>query len=186
MAYTSDSMRMQSCQIRSDEAMSDAKLDRKFNINAVLPPGQVTASLLGLGVTPSSYGAMDVQRVTQDSAITGRMQPLSRCPEGQVRYLPPSLFPLSSPPTPSCVRTDLQADGTRVKKSCQPLAEVDVSIYGVPGPYQMGFQGAPSILGSQIHSKIDTATEPLGYRVGGILKNYGSYTSSRDMGKYKS
>lgn len=186
MSGYSDRKRFEPCSQSSDALYNQQRSDYVMNPVASLPPGQSKASFLGVGVTPSFYGPLSGSLVTKDSAITGRMQALDRCPESGVRYLPPSLFSTQQPAVSQCQNTTLQLVGTRLKKSCDSISEQDISRFTlqVPGAFQPGYQGVMSVVGGTIQAGIRMEPPQKGTWSGSCRKNYGSYASSVNMAPY--
>jgi len=129
-------------QTSKNEGVYDYIINRK----AVMRPDVEKCSAAGLGRTCDFYGPLSGKRVTQSSFLEGRGQTLSECPECDVRYLPASVFPEKRFEARACQNTDLQAEYTRLPKSCNGLQEVDISAYfAMPSNYQKGYKGLDSV-----------------------------------------
>jgi len=96
----------------------------------------------GRGVQCSTFGPLDNDtdgpNVTRDSYLRGRGQPLSGCPECQVRWLPPALFQT----VPTWEEDDFGSltPGMRSANTCDSVAEQDATQYALmPRGFQDSF-----------------------------------------------
>lgn len=170
MAGFNDRYYYDSCFINSQAQIDNGTSQYNLNLAAALPNNGTLkhAPLLARGSTPSFWGPFNASKTTKDSYLTGRAQPLSKCPSTDVVYLPESLFgadiPANAPP--SCYSSALEGAYDRQPRSCQSVTEIDVYRYNAfPGAYQKQFAGVGSVANSFVPSRmaiLDGMSSPCG------------------------
>lgn len=129
------------CAKKFQESMQMGSSSYVFNLDAWMRGKKCYPG--GVGQQCSTYGPLDNttygKQVTRDSYLSGRGQALSNCPECEVRWLPEDLFaPLPQLP----VNDDLAFTMTRSPKSCENVADVDITQYNfMPSQFQDEFGG---------------------------------------------
>lgn len=171
-----------SCYIAFQEKVNESVVDRQLNVAAVMrSSGKCNAA----GNAPCDfYAPLRGRKVTQESYMQGRGQILSDCPDGDAIALPAALFP-SHPKLQPNQQYDvsMQPTNTRWPKSCNSVSESNMSVFrGMPGAYQRGYQGAASLAGTHLDSRLG---------LGAIVppknechRSYGTYGSGRSFAQY--
>lgn len=121
--------------------MNDALYNRTMDTSYWMPKGSTECVENGVGIKCSFYGPNNVPRTTQESFLQGRGQMLaSKCPEGDVIYLPKVVFDLGAHNNQDskCQVTALDPYFERQPRSCFNISETDVTAYtmGIPGAWQ--------------------------------------------------
>jgi len=87
----------------------------------------------GVGQVCTTYGPLDNttygRQVTRDSYLSGRGQPLSKCPKDQVRHLPEELFESVESTHGSIMKSHDLTPSNRTPKSCSSISETDTTVY---------------------------------------------------------
>lgn len=187
MAGFNDRYYYDSCFINSQAQIDNGSVQYNLNMAAALPNSGTLkhAPLLARGSTPSFWGPFDASKARKDSYLTGRVQPLSKCPSTDVVYLPENLFGAGTPNPPSCYSSALEGAYDRQPRSCQSVTEIDVYRYNAfPGAYQKQFAGVGSVANSFVPSRmaiLDGMSSPCG---GGAQKSLQQIQNSRYVGNY--
>jgi len=130
---------------------------------------------LGAGVFVDFYGPLNGRKIAQDSFLTGRGQPLSRCAGTEVNFLPEKLFSGNCDTNECCERTDLQSEYTKVKKGCNGISNTDTSSYSMfPGAFEKSHLG----IGGPLRFFENTRILPEIISCPGPKSSYGIYNNS--------
>lgn len=135
--------------------------DRTMDTSYWMRPGVSQCSSLGVNTTCSFYGPKTVPKITQESFLQGRGQQLnSKCPDGDVIYLPAGVFQLGAQNhnANKCQTTELDPYFDRQPRSCFNISETDTTAYtmGIPGAWQgtnvqlTDFEGKSNVQGREI------------------------------------
>lgn len=188
MAGYHNSLKFDLSSRESDAYVSQQQNDYVMNLAAAYRVGKPRPMPLSVGSQPDFWGPLRGNKVTQDSFLSGRGQPLSKGPECDVRWMPESIFPMSSgESTDQCQRTDLEPMQTRLPKSCNGLSSTDTTAYWMmPSAWQKGYTGFRAVVDTNMQTR---QPPPIGARDGGesygaCAKNYGSYSSGGDFSRY--
>lgn len=131
----------QGCARRYEDSVNVSTYDRTMDVSYWMRPNVPQCTSKGVNVTCSFYGPKDVPRTTKESFLQGRGQQLnSKCPDGDVIYLPKGVFELGArnQQDAKCQTTDLDPYFDRQPKSCFNISETDATAYtmGIPSAWQ--------------------------------------------------
>ena len=150
-----------------------------LNHNAVMPPQVMHAPLLTRGSTADFWGPANTSVIHKDSYITGRGQPLSKCPSTEVRYLPESAFPAASTASPGCYKSALEPIFDNQPRSCQSVTEVDLSAYHMfPGRFQPKYVSINDVAASFLPTRMAILQDSTPCNSMPRTANYGSYSGN--------
>lgn len=169
-------------ELAKDE-LNERQYDYNLTRNAVMRQNVVQAPFLSAGRAPEFYGPLVGNRVTRESFMQGRGAIKSKSPQCEVTYLPESLFPAHTVRT-KVDRVDLESFYTRLPRSCNGLAETEVTPYRQSAEdYKRGYQGYNAVVHTQIQSRIGPPDHARKYDP--CATNYASYAPTRNMAPYQ-
>ena len=187
MAGFNDRYYYDSCFINSQAQIDNGSVQYNLNLAAALPNNGTLkhAPLLARGSTPSFWGPFDASKARKDSYLTGRVQPLSKCPSTDVIYLPDTLFgDGGGGGGSSCYQSALEAAYDRQPRSCQSVTEIDVYRYNAfPGAYQKQFAGVGTVANSFVPTRV-AILDGMSSPCNNGLKDYQQVVQSRYTGNY--
>jgi hypothetical protein len=175
MSGYNDLYNYDSCYIGNQNTINDGSSQYYLNHKAVMPPQVAHAPLLSRGSTADFWGPASTSVIHKDSYLTGRGQPLSKCPSTEVRFLPDVLFPSASTATPSCYKSSLEPIFDSQPRSCQSVTEVDLSAYHMfPGRFQPKFVSINDVAASFLPTRMAVLQDSTPCN-SGPRTSYGSY-----------
>jgi len=176
--FYADSYSFDSCYQKNQEVIDNGRDNYMLDYMQAMPPGINKAFLNARGSTPSFWGPANGPVVNRDSYMSGRAQPLSKCPEydvirnyGQDLTSNALLPPKNGFSQTGCFNSDLEPAFDHTLRSCQSVTETDISSYTLfPGVYQTGYTSFDTL------ANIFTQTRlPMDLGVPCNGKSYGSY-----------
>lgn len=170
---------------QQDKRNTDVSNYNMYSKNFMSPNHDV-ATYLAEGNSPDFFGPLSNSNnnlILKESFLQGRGHTISKCPTGNVVRLPSTLFSDLNKDKPSTLRVDLQSESTKLKKSCNGLAETVVTPYHfMPGRFEPGYQGLAPIEYTALHTRLPPV---IPYNLPNpCATSYGNYQSTRSFARY--